>query len=507
MHRLNLSAVGLMTLACTPLAWAQTPLRICEWNVTNYDLTLPSPRDAAFQTAIYGVFSGRTLSPDVIIGQEFISLPSTTAFRDMLNNAPGSPGDWAVSPFVNGADTDSAFFYRTSRITYIGLKIVAAGGPSPNHPRNLMRYDFRPKGYFGPASTIAAYSSHMKSGSTNDDQNRRLLEAQRLRDDAQTLSPAWHFLVGADFNIPASGEASYQEMVGTQANNAGRFFDPISTPGNWDNFNFRFVHTQEPSTSGMDDRFDQILMDTDFFNGSGMEYIGKFGTPYSTSTWNDPNHSYRSWGNDGTSYNQPIKTTTNAMVGQAIAQALINTCNGNGHLPVFLDLKVPAEVDSPTILDFGTVVVGQPASLNLTVTNAGDVAQWSALGIADLNYTLAPTGPFTAPSGTFKDLAGGTGNIHAITMDTSIIGAKSGSVVINSDSADQPARTVVLIGTVVDAPNCYADCDQSGTTGIDDFICFQTSYALGDAYADCDQSGTLGIDDFICFQTQFALGC
>ncbi len=57
------------------------------------------------------------------------------------------------------------------------------------------------------------------------------------------------------------------------------------------------------------------------------------------------------------------------------------------------------------------------------------------------------------------------------------------------------------------APPCYADCDGDGTTTIDDFICFQTLFALGDPAADCDANGTLSIDDFICFQTAFALGC
>ncbi len=57
------------------------------------------------------------------------------------------------------------------------------------------------------------------------------------------------------------------------------------------------------------------------------------------------------------------------------------------------------------------------------------------------------------------------------------------------------------------APACYADCDGSGGLSIDDFICFQTFYALGDPAADCDASGGLSIDDFICFQTFYALGC
>jgi hypothetical protein len=58
----------------------------------------------------------------------------------------------------------------------------------------------------------------------------------------------------------------------------------------------------------------------------------------------------------------------------------------------------------------------------------------------------------------------------------------------------------------IDAP-CQPDCDENGTLNIDDFICFQTLFALGDPAADCDGSSSLNIDDFICFQTLFALGC
>lgn len=55
--------------------------------------------------------------------------------------------------------------------------------------------------------------------------------------------------------------------------------------------------------------------------------------------------------------------------------------------------------------------------------------------------------------------------------------------------------------------SCYADCDGNGVLDIDDFLCFQTLFALGDPYADCDGNGELNIDDFLCFQTYFAIGC
>ncbi len=79
------------------------------------------------------------------------------------------------------------------------------------------------------------------------------------------------------------------------------------------------------------------------------------------------------------------------------------------------------------------------------------------------------------------------------------------------DAADTPANAWptmdnLIVGLSAGA-SCYPDCDESGTLDIDDFICFQTFFAIGDKYADCDGSGALDIDDFICFQTFFAIGC
>ena len=131
------------------------------------------------------------------------------------------------------------------------------------------------------------------------------------------------------------------ELVGAQAVNDGRFFDPINTPGSWNNnAAYRFVHTQDPAYQ-MDDRHDQILVSAGLVDGVGLDYIGDPALPYSTTTWDDPAHSYRCWGNDGSSYNQLLTTTGNQMVGNVIAQALRASALGGGHLPVYLDLRVP----------------------------------------------------------------------------------------------------------------------------------------------------------------------
>jgi hypothetical protein len=223
------------------------------------------------------------------------------------------------------------------------VTVVSPGGPAPHHPRHVMRYDVRLMRESSDLTRLAIYSVHMKAGSDPDDQARRLVEAQAIRGDAELLPPGWHFVLGGDFNIQSSTQAAYGELVGWKPNNNGRFFDPISTPGSWNNnFAFRFVHTQDPSgAGGMDDRHDQILISAGLIDGAGPDYIGDPAVPYSTTTWNDPVHSYRNWGNDGSSYNQNLTVTGNQMVGAMIAQALVDSAPGGGHLPVFLDLRVP----------------------------------------------------------------------------------------------------------------------------------------------------------------------
>ena len=54
---------------------------------------------------------------------------------------------------------------------------------------------------------------------------------------------------------------------------------------------------------------------------------------------------------------------------------------------------------------------------------------------------------------------------------------------------------------------CIADCDASGLVDIDDFLCFQTKFGMGEISADCDLNGTLDIDDFLCFQMAYSGGC
>ena len=437
----------LTLLLCLPIL-ASAQLRIATWNISNYG----GGRVGPIQTVVFSSFEGRSLQPDVLVCQEILSASGQAALLAALNSAPGSSGTWAAAPFTDGNDTDNAFFYRSDRIALLASTIIATGANPPAQPRDTKRYDVRLLGYGVLTPKIAIYSSHMKAGTAVDDEARRLTEALAIRTNAQSLSGFDGFTVVGDFNTYTSSDDAFVKLTGSEANNAGRFFDPITTPGSWDgNSSFRFVHSQDPATSsGMNSRFDFVLLCESLRDGQGFDYLGNPNAPYSTITWNDPAHSYRAWGNDGTSFGNPLTVTGNAMVGATIAQAIKDSATAaGGHVPVFLDLRVPAELSaSPTVLDFGTVVVGSSASRSLSVSNSTSSTTWRT-GIADLVYQLSAPAGFGAPGGQFVDPAGGAGNAHSITMSTTTPGPKSGTLQVGSSVPGTNSAGISLVGQVV----------------------------------------------------------
>lgn len=343
--------LGLTVVLASSTAAPAFDIRVATWNVSNYT----GGRTTDIQNALFGSFEGRSARPDVIVTQEFTSAAAVSSFLSALNTAPGGFTDWAAANFTNGPDSDNAFFYRTSKATLTGQSIISAGGTDPLPPRDTNRYDL----LLGDGVTrLSIYSSHMKAGTSSTDEARRLAEAKAIRQNARALGANINFLLAGDLNVHSSGDDAYDWLTESQANDGGRFFDPVTSPGAWsEEEDFKFLHTQDPSgAGGMDDRFDFILGGSTLFDGVGLDYVGNASIPYSTSTWNDPNHSYRVWGNDGTSFNSGLTINGNTMVGSSIAQSLVNAATVNGgHLPVFLDLHV-APVPEPASL--AVLVIG-----------------------------------------------------------------------------------------------------------------------------------------------------
>ncbi|GAG36586.1 unnamed protein product, partial [marine sediment metagenome] len=155
-----LRTLALMGCGLWAVALAPAQLRVVTWNVSNYS----GGHASAIQTAVYGEFEGRSMSPDIIIGQEFLSSSAMTQFRTALNDATGSPGDWD-GVYVASPDTSNVLFYRTSKLDFVTSQVVSYGGSYPSGPRHAVRFDVRLAGgyrYTSHSTILSCYASHMK---------------------------------------------------------------------------------------------------------------------------------------------------------------------------------------------------------------------------------------------------------------------------------------------------------------------------------------------------------
>ncbi len=486
-------------------AFASDGLRVAAWNITNYNGGFATE----VKTAVYESFEGRQLAPDVFLLQEFSSQSALALFVGHLNTAVGSPGDWVGAPmFVNGS-INTALVYRSSTLDLLDSTLVAPGSSSTN-PRNIVRYDMRLKAYSTESATIAFYSTHMKAGNSSSDQNRRLIEAQRIVADLANLPAERHFVLGGDFNTQSSSQASFVALVGAPYN-SGPFVDPITAPGSWqNNSTFRMIHTQDPAGQ-MDDRYDIILLAQSMVDGVGLDYIGDFSTPWNLSRWDDPNHSYRAWGNDGTTYNTVLRTVGNQHVSPAIAQALITTAGNTGHIPLYLDLRVPAKlfaVDTP--VDLGTITPTAQVDFDLTVGSAGDTTKWGA-GIEETQFLFTPGPGVDAPSGFFTDAAGGALPSFSFTLDAGAFGVGPVSTFVDIVSNDdaRPTVRVPVVATIAAAGCNPADLAAPfGQLTFADISAFLAAFTGQDPAADlAAPAGQWTFADISAFLAAFSAGC
>lgn len=181
---------------------------------------------------------------------------------------------------------------------------------------------------------------------------------------------------------------AYQKLIGDEADNDGRLFDPIDSPGYWHtNAAFAGIHTQSTrseqfgggASGGLDDRFDFILISQSLQDEVLVT-------------------SYAAFGNDGSHFDQSINDGSNDSVSVEVANALYYASD---HLPVRCDfvfkVNATSEQDksrsnhialSSTILTAPTLITYQLGS-----STGIELAVYDALGrklvVLDKGYRTA----------------------------------------------------------------------------------------------------------------------
>ena len=209
----------------------------------------------------------------------------------------------------------------------------------------------------GDTVKLVCIVAHPKAGQGYEASRRALM--QIAMDHVNRYYPKDNVLIMGDFNMYGASESGYQLLTQTYSNPDICFVDPLSNVGGvgqWsDNSQYAAFHTQSThsysdecfSSSGLDDRFDFILMaDEIAFNFNHLRYV---------------QGSYKAVGNDGNHYNMSINQTYNNAVPRDVADALFDASD---HLPVTMKITVDAHLgtDDNAMPNLQATVAPNPAT-------------------------------------------------------------------------------------------------------------------------------------------------
>jgi endonuclease/exonuclease/phosphatase family metal-dependent hydrolase len=450
LRRFSLVGAAALLLCILNCMSAQAQLRIVDYNTT------AGPRagmDAVLAAIGSEVVGGIAKAPDVLALQEQTSFTgSTLGIVNLLNSTYGA-GTYAQAALDGGTSGAGrpGLIYNTQTVQLIDAAAFGVVGTSAQ-ARQTLRYQLRPVGYDSTAD-FYIYSDHYKAGTASSDRTRRDVEATALRANLDGLGQGVHAILAGDFNIRSSSEASYQTLL---AAGNGQAFDPLGLPGSWhDNASFKSIHTQAPAANpadggliggGMDDRFDFQLMTGEFLDGEGLSYIPG---------------SYHALGNNGSHQCCSFDISTGSGAPPQVMSALMTASD---HLPVIADYQLPAVMEVLASSVPATLTLGESFDLEIMVRNAANVV--AAIGADELDYTVASSGDLV---GSFigMDQPLGGGNMHLLSLDTSSVGFKTGTITVESSSqavangfvqipvsytvvaVPEPASGLLLFGSVI----------------------------------------------------------
>jgi hypothetical protein len=434
----------LLAIFLPPFAPPAEALRVVDYNLLNYPGSSGTARAPYYRTIL------APLNADVIVTEEISSSSGPTQFLNEVLNVI-EPGQWATVPFIDGNDTDASLFYKPAKVQFLEQSAFY-----PN-PSSLLRYvhvyRLMPVGYSSAGAELRLYAAHLKASTGYESQ--RLAECTGIRSHMNAMPAGIHALLCGDLNFyKQSTETGYGKLLESQTNNTGRVYD-LLPGGEWhDSASLARNHTQSTcssgtcasgaATGGMDDRFDFILPTVNLGTGQGMAIV--------------PN-SCIAVGNDGQHLNKSITDSPTIPEGGAYATALQLTSD---HLPLRVDLRLPAEISTDPLLAFGTVIVGAPAQVrDLMVANPA----WAPAD--SLNCSFAAPAGFGAPAS--LAVAAEESAPAPITMSATTSGLKSGNLVVSSDSPDDPTVSVGLSGTVLNHAVASLDSTSIVLTGSVDF--------------------------------------
>ncbi len=329
---------------------------------------------------------------------------SVVNVKTILNNIYGSQGaNYASTQIHAGGYEDYAFVYDTTKVELLDTMEVAAGY------RPVLRGHFRPVGYTSTNSDFYVYNIHLKAYPGEELTRQAEIGSMLFRAGgaANQLPSDANIIYAGDFNFTTSGgEPGYDLLLNPNpgAPNPGVAFDPLAGKSNPPYGGGAPSAYSTYSSTGPWSRIDFQFPSTELGDGEGMDYINSY-------NGRDSLHAHGNR-NGSTSGYQGVQFASD-------------------HLPVIADYQVPAWQQASVASVPGAVIVGANASVNVTVENIAPATV--VAGADELDYAISGTGVVIGAASGIDPALGG-GQMHAIALDTSLAGNRSGQLLVNSSS-------------------------------------------------------------------------
>jgi hypothetical protein len=321
---------------------------------------------------------------------------------------------------TTGGGTDGVL-YNTRTLALLQVQFVGTASTS-GAARQEYRYRFRPLVAPDGSADFYVYIGHYKADTTSADRDRRNVEAEEVRADADALGPGVPILYTGDFNAEGSNEPALQTLL---ASGNGQAFDPINQLGSWGH-NAGFVETDTIAGSRLTSRFD-LLWET----GAVPSSAGGYGLKDLPST-------YHAFGNNGS---VPLDRGVDAPSNTALADLpnrlgvlhdLATVCSD--HIPVVQDYRIVQQPAAAThfrvTADTSMVTAGTAFGVTVTALDANDQTAVGYQG--KVHFTSADPYGATVPADyTFQPSDAGT---HTFTAGVTLYTAGTWDVT-STDSA------------------------------------------------------------------------
>ncbi len=308
--------------------------------------------------------------PDILMVCELTSSSGASAVLNDCLNQDGI-SHYAKSTYVPGTDTENMLYYNTNKLGIVEENVISTDLRDINE--YVLYYKSLDIATTTDTTFFYVYALHLKAGSSDFELRNTI--ATDMKEYMAARGPMENVLVGGDFNIYGSSEATWNTVLSGEG---VTLVDPINTPGEWHaDWGYADVHTQSTrttefdngATGGLDDRFDLIFMSPDLQNwGSQAKYI---------------DGSYWAYGQDGNHFNDAlIDAPVNSSLPTNIIQDLYEMSD---HLPVYMEVEVQTAFNSLVDLNQGLTAFYHSTEEKLIFSFGKEKFQTGQFSIYDLS--------------------------------------------------------------------------------------------------------------------------